>query len=269
MMNTLDGVWRLISITSSGGMPVGTGQTHLVLRSGSAREVWPGRIEYVDAPREEISITIDGSTVRRVAQLRRPDGAVTRRYEESGAFELDGDALVLHIGPYDDDRSIERYVRERDSATLAALEPAPAPQKRPSREHAFFGTLMFDANLEWWTATLRIGAAPVRVSVFALPDADDAPFDRAATIVREIVPAEVIAHAARGLLELKNEGWLDEDETTHDEATLAARFALESITVSDGGAAELWLTDGDAFGGHGILVSREPSGALGEPEIHG
>jgi hypothetical protein len=58
------------------------------------------------------------------------------------------------------------------------------------------------------------------------------------------------------MVPLKNDCWLDDDETpiSGEELLQAIQSKEISISLSEGGLAEMFFDDGDFFGGHSIVV---------------
>ncbi|GHT22403.1 hypothetical protein FACS189430_04130 [Bacteroidia bacterium] len=61
--------------------------------------------------------------------------------------------------------------------------------------------------------------------------------------------------SAKKLLKLKNDTWLDEDETEINEDEFIAKMKMESISFYANGAYSLYYADGDIFWGHSIVVN--------------
>ncbi|MCQ4086396.1 DUF2262 domain-containing protein [Saccharibacillus sp. JS10] len=82
--------------------------------------------------------------------------------------------------------------------------------------------------------------------------------DRLEKIVGELPNLDLAArcYAAKELLELKNDSWLDEDEEECSETIFIQRMQLESLTLSEDGDLAFWYEDGDLFWGHSICVHR-------------
>ena len=60
--------------------------------------------------------------------------------------------------------------------------------------------------------------------------------------------------ASKDLLELKNDVWLDEDESILTPEDFQNRITLESIGIGSEEDIEFWFNDGDIFWGHSICV---------------
>lgn len=58
----------------------------------------------------------------------------------------------------------------------------------------------------------------------------------------------------KGLLELKNDTWLDEGEQVLSADDFLSRIDLESVVISRNGRFTFWYDDGDLFWGHSIEV---------------
>lgn len=66
---------------------------------------------------------------------------------------------------------------------------------------------------------------------------------------------KIKSYAAKNLLKLKNESWLDEDEKKLTSLQFKERMTVESITFYEDGSFEFIFDDGDLFWGHSIQVS--------------
>ena len=71
------------------------------------------------------------------------------------------------------------------------------------------------------------------------------------------------------LLELKNDAWLDEDESEVSAEEFIARMELSSVSIHADGGFEFWFDDGDLFWGHSIMVSGNIQDGLDDAGIHG
>jgi len=156
------------------------------------------------------------------------------------------------------------------SAELLELVDAPIPPDDPltvraaelsrpvTHDRARFGTLLLDRHLEWWegkaawmgdTIRIALAASDQRELNAALATAGALWDDQAGWSER------IQAFAARELLELKNESWLEEGEAPVPEAEFRGRMRLESVTVYPDGDFTFLHDDGELFWGHGIQVS--------------
>ncbi|OUC12647.1 MAG: hypothetical protein B0A82_21475 [Alkalinema sp. CACIAM 70d] len=73
------------------------------------------------------------------------------------------------------------------------------------------------------------------------------------------------------MLPLKNESWLDDDEApiSADELLQATQSGEISISLCQGGLAEMFFEDGDFFGGHWIVVWHREDGVVEEAHLAG
>ncbi|WP_299556949.1 DUF2262 domain-containing protein [Seonamhaeicola sp.] len=74
---------------------------------------------------------------------------------------------------------------------------------------------------------------------------------------------------ASDLLSLKNESWIDENESPLSEKEFLSKITLESIVIHDEEDFEFWFNDGDIFWGHTISVEGNLNGHLDKAGIHG
>jgi hypothetical protein len=83
----------------------------------------------------------------------------------------------------------------------------------------------------------------------------------ASEIERYTTEAKVFA--AKGMLEIKNETWIDEDDdgnivlVTNEQ--FMERMTLESVSVSEN-SSTFWFNDGELFYGHVIAVEHDGTG---------
>jgi hypothetical protein len=73
------------------------------------------------------------------------------------------------------------------------------------------------------------------------------------------------------MLPLKNECWLDDNEApiSADELLQATQSGEISISLCQGGLAEIFFEDGNLFGGHSIVVWHREDGVVEETHLAG
>lgn len=81
--------------------------------------------------------------------------------------------------------------------------------------------------------------------------------------------AQVQDFAVSGLLEHKNEDWLEEDESEVTAQEFKKRMFLESVVIYSDGEFEFWHNDGDLFWGHAIQVSGNLTDGLTDVDTPG
>lgn len=79
----------------------------------------------------------------------------------------------------------------------------------------------------------------------------------------------IYEYAARKLLQLKNEYWLDEDEKILTKNKFKSRLKLDSISINEDGTFDFWLDDGNLFLGHTIQVTGDLKSGLTSAGIVG
>jgi hypothetical protein len=253
----LIGVWRLRGITNRGGK-VMTGQTHLVAHQNQLWEVWPDSTYYEGEPGPEHEYDLEEGQPGRL-QVIVPEG----RY--CFLVDHDGDTLRMRRGGVfgsfpdsidDESGGLEVYDRV-EGEEAARLSLPPPRMARRTLDHDTLGRLVYDDNLDWWTATVPFGDAMVAIHV-AVRDADAQPrFDAAAKIVQTLACDELRKYAASTLLALHNDTWRDEaeDGPPIDADEFAARMTPDALIVEEDDGVTVWFDDGDLFWGHTISVS--------------
>ena len=71
------------------------------------------------------------------------------------------------------------------------------------------------------------------------------------------------------MLELKNDTWLDEEETALSAADFKKKIKLETLMVSEDGSHQLFYADGDLFWGHTIVVNLDDQDAYEDATLFG
>jgi hypothetical protein len=120
----------------------------------------------------------------------------------------------------------------------------------------------FDANLKWEKRDVRLSVPKDH-------------FDGAVKTARALWASsaqwdeKIRTFAAKQLLELKNETWLDDDEAKVTPAEFKRRLVLTAIVIEDDGSFSFWFDDGDLFFGHEIHVTGTLKGGLKTATIEG
>jgi hypothetical protein len=156
------------------------------------------------------------------------------------------------------------------SAELLELMDAPIPPDDPlavraaelsrpvTHDSERFGTLRLDRGLDWWEGEATWMGDAIKIALAATDQRElNAALATAGALWDDQAgwSERIQAFAARELLELKNESWLDEDEAPLAEAEFRERMRLESVTVYPDGGFTFLHDDGELFWGHGIQVS--------------
>ena len=193
-------------------------------------------------------------------ELIRP-GVVTRiraRVVEDSVFGRPEGLLVKVLGPDGSD---------------AELNAAADRLRQPVRiKDKTFGTLTLNRRVDWFEGRATWNGKKVGLSLSAREPAD---VERALQVARTLWRAQktwgakVAAYAARQLLSLKNDNWLETGERPLTAKRFRERMKLESITVSPDGSFEFWHDDGGLFFGHSIQISGSLAKGLYDADIPG
>lgn len=124
-----------------------------------------------------------------------------------------------------------------------------------------FGTFTLDRRLNWFEAQTDWGGTAAKLSLQMEDDSRNPEATLAHVAKLWDSQADwnrrVLDCAVAKLLNIKNESWLDEEETELSADQFKARMKLDSITVYPDGTFEFWWDDGDLFLGHMITVSGD------------
>jgi hypothetical protein len=215
---------------------------------------------------------------------RQVDGEVDER-ELSVSRKVSEDELKEYmrlIQSYDVVRARVRFDEEL-SATLIEFLGADDSDEELTRRAAelqqpvttevdFFGTLTLDRQLDWWETEQVWDGTPVRLSIS--PD-EDGDLEAVAKTAEALWSSQsdwdqrLRTRAIDDLLELKNEGWREDDEAEVTPQEFAQRMKLESVTAYSEGEFEFWFEDDDLFLGHSIRVSGNLTDGPTDAEIEG
>jgi hypothetical protein len=131
--------------------------------------------------------------------------------------------------------------------------------KYSNLEHPELGTLRYEKEYDWYKGQIKIRQSDISIQL-SIDEAGDvtSALNRAANLAGELENYAQLAkkYAAEGLLQIKNEAWLDDDD--EDPLTLEQfqqRMTLESISIYANGEVSFYHNDGDLFWGHCILVT--------------
>lgn len=131
------------------------------------------------------------------------------------------------------------------------------PSETPPLIDGLLGTLAWDDNLNWYRGEVRLANTSFKVSLTPDEgtDASNA-LSRAKQIIEDLEQYQQMAadYAVHGLLELKNDIWLEEGGEKVSADEFKAKMMLEAITVEADSNVTFWHNDGDLFWGHSIQV---------------
>jgi len=139
-------------------------------------------------------------------------------------------------------------------------------------DHPTLGPLAYNPQFGWYSTQVMVGGQEVGVHLLCEGSDGEAPaLDPAARLVSmlDAVVSAAKQHAATGLLTLKNDAWLEDDEPEVTRDAFIDRMELSSVIVNGGGTSDLYFRDGDLFWGHVIIVERNEAGEFGEAHIAG
>jgi hypothetical protein len=131
----------------------------------------------------------------------------------------------------------------------------------PDIECPGLGTLRYEQEYDWYEGKLRIQHLEIAIQL-STDEANSvaSALKRATNLVGELENYAQLAkeYAAEGLLEIKNETWIDDDdEEPLTPAQFQQRMILESISIDSDGEVSFYHNDGDLFWGHCILVTMD------------
>jgi len=135
-----------------------------------------------------------------------------------------------------------------------------------------FGDLVLDRSIDWFEGETQWNGQTIRITFLAVDDTvsdEDLKIAEALWSDQAGWKKRIAEYIVKELLELKNDAWLDEDESELTAEQFLAAIELTSITISYDGEFEFWYDDGDLFWGHSISVSGNLKEGLTDAGIQG
>jgi hypothetical protein len=132
--------------------------------------------------------------------------------------------------------------------------------------------IAFDNDTDSFICTITLEGTEVPISVLDLSQSE---MDTAKSLSDQYLKwlsenlSSIKAFAAEELIELKNNNWLEESEGPIAESDFVAAVVVEGVNIFSDGSSEVYLGDGDLFGGHSISVSVSPDYQLTAAAIVG
>ncbi|MGV0102499.1 DUF2262 domain-containing protein [Nostoc sp. DSM 114160] len=141
----------------------------------------------------------------------------------------------------------------------------------PDIKHEFLGYIRYNSELDWYDSQVVFYETQLTISI-STDDNDKvkSALDRASSVVQELKHHAKSAkeYAVQQLLKLKNDTWLDEDETLTSEE-FKNRMTLEGLVFFPDGEAEFYYNDGNLFFGHCIIIKMDKNDCFVDARIGG
>ncbi|MGL5062468.1 MAG: DUF2262 domain-containing protein [Microcoleus sp.] len=142
----------------------------------------------------------------------------------------------------------------------------------PDLVHPRLGKLRYSFENNCYEAQITFKQGQISIDI-ETEDRDNivSLLDRADRCVCQLVIYDENAkkYAARELLELKNQTWLDENEEPLTMEKFKSCMILESLVISSEGDVQFYYNDGDLFWGHYILIAMDSSDLFVDADIPG
>jgi hypothetical protein len=144
----------------------------------------------------------------------------------------------------------------------------------PKREiiDPVLGRLRFNKWVKTYDGEVAVGDSSVTFSLGTDESGDLTPaLNRARQVLGalEDYARRARDYAARELLEVKNESWLDEDEEPVTPEQFKARMELKGLAFSPSGEVTFYHRDGDLFSGHSIQIAMDGADRFIDADIPG
>lgn len=135
-----------------------------------------------------------------------------------------------------------------------------------------FGLLTLDRSIGWFTGETEWNGRSVRITCHADMNQDITQTLAVAERLwndQQVWKQRVDDYAVLELLPIKNDNWLNDDESPLNEDLFKSRMTLESISIHPDGNFDFWHDDGDLFWGHSIQISGSLTDGLTNADIPG
>lgn len=135
-----------------------------------------------------------------------------------------------------------------------------------------FGVLELDRRLGEYSGKIDWCGVEVRLSLSCIDHTNPAAAITAAESLfndRENWTIRIKEFVADRLLELKNDGWLEEGEPELSRNDFISKIVLQDISVDESRSFSFYFDDGDLFWGHSIVVSGDVLEGLRDADIAG
>lgn len=258
----LEGWWQLDTELSEGSESY-LDPWHYLFRNGIHKEIVP---DIVDDGTLRCAYEVDlGTRPRRLKitlDYNGPDGPPDPNAKVLRAvYEIDGDKLRLTYG---EDGDFPEKLSDEFPFTIQTLirYEGPEPQSRqpsgtPPLIHEQLGQLKWNDNVHWYEGIIELSGKSVEIHLRpASADDTAAVVKRACTIINNDAKyLELVQrYAVQGLLDIKNDSWLDAHQRPITQQQFVQTMTLESVSVRADGQVEFWHDDGGLFHGHSIQV---------------
>jgi len=128
----------------------------------------------------------------------------------------------------------------------------------PNIKHETLGELRYNTKFNCYESKVVLDETQLYFHLL-IEDKVELILNRASSIVQHLkhYAKKAEEYAAKELLELKNEAWLDEGETFITDEEFQNRMRLEGLAFSSNGEVEFYYDEEEIFWGHGILVKMD------------
>ena len=271
----LQGLWRVESYTRKGS-PSHTPATHYLISGNSKKQIVPN---FVDDGRLRSTFVVDcaASPKRLTTTLdyNGPDGPPDPKpIILHQLFNLDAEVLTLCSGPFG---SFPDEISDKYTILTLVRDHGPIPEPTqpsgsPPLVDEVLGTLEWDDNLNWYRGEVRVSNTSFDISLKPNDGTNaSSALARAKQVVKDFERYRQLVsdYAVDGLLELKNDTWLEEGSDEVSAETFKARMTLQEIGVEADGKVTFRHSDSGLFLGHSIQVCIDVNDRCSSTDISG
>jgi hypothetical protein len=165
---------------------------------------------------------------------------------------------------------LEDLISKSDDEELLAL--ATELQKPVTFNDELLGKFTLDRTVDWFESETIWDKETIHLNLTVDERGNESASLKIAKKLwedQEVWSEKIIDFAVKKLLDLKNDTWLDEDESELTAVQFIERMTLEAIAVYPDGKFEFWHNDGDLFWGHSIQISGNINDGPTDADIPG
>ena len=134
------------------------------------------------------------------------------------------------------------------------------------------GILHYEEEYDWYEGSFKVQQSEIPIRLLTDEDGKvTSALERATDFIREIEDRSELAkeYAAKRLLQIKNETWIEDGEEPLTIDRFKQQMTLESVSIDPNGEVSLHYNDGDLFWGHSIVAIVNCENRFMNAEIEG
>ncbi len=220
---------------------------------GSSGNVYlPNKYQYkgIELGGDEVTIIAEGTT--RKTNIRELAIKLRDFFLEFEEEKLEAAFDTLNNEVYETPRVVEPEVADRVI------------------ENKVLGTLTYDEKYKWYSNNGTSSHFAFELNVnYENPETFGELLEYIETKMRQEFYAQPLLDMEAGMIELKNDSWLGEDEEKLTAEKFRQLISIESIVFYEDKSCTIYCNDGDIFWGHAIAIRIDEKGKFRDADLAG